>query len=117
MKLNKTQIRRLIAEERTKLVREQAGAPTGTPRIVPVDGETIGQMPSELEDQLSMELQYYFEEAILEEEYDGTGPTWEKEVNVASDAFRRAIIDSGALKSVLELWRDVEDGLHNGEYL
>ncbi len=126
MKINKSQLRRIIAEERAKLVMEQPisgeqarqmSAGSGeTRRIVPKDGETIGQTPSELEDQLSMELQYYFEEAVLEEKYDGTGPTWEKEVNMASDAFRRALIDAGALKSVLELWRDVEDGLHNGEY-
>jgi len=115
MKVSKTQLRRLIAEERVKLVTEQAGSGTST-RIVPKDGETIGQMPSELEDLLSMELQYFFEEAVLEEDYEGTGPTWEKEVNMASDAFRTAIIDSGALKSILQLWRDVEDGLHNGEY-
>jgi len=116
MKINKTQLRRLIAEERAKLVREQAGSPEGTRRIVPVDGETIGQMPSELEEQLAMEMQYYFQEAIEAEEYDGTGPTWDKEVMAASNAFYQALVDSGALKSVLELWRDVEDGLHNGEY-
>ena len=116
MKINKTQLRRLIAEERAKLVREQAGTPEGSRRIVPVDGETIGQMPSELEEQLAMEMQYYFQEAIEAEEYDGTGPTWDKEIMSASNAFYQALVDSGALKSVLELWRDVEDGLHNGEY-
>ena len=117
MKLNKSQIRRLIAEERAKLISEQAGAPAGTSRIAPSDGQTIGQMPSELEEQLAMEMQYFFQEAVAAEEYDGTGPTWEKEIMNASNAFYRGIIDSGAMKMMLELWRDVEDGLHNGDYL
>ena len=117
MKLNQKQIKRLIAEERAKLMREQAGSAGDARRIVPVDGATIGEMPSELEEQLAMEMQYYFQEAIEAEEYDGTGPTWEKEIMNASNEFYRGIIDSGALKSILELWRDVEDGLHNGEYL
>lgn len=116
MKIKKSTLRRIIAEERSKLVNEQAGSPA-TGRVVPVDGETIGQIPSELEEQLAMEMQYYFQEAIEAEEYDGTGPTWEKEIMNASNAFYQGIIDSGALKSILELWRDVEDGLHNGDYL
>ena len=116
MKINKSQLRRIIAEERAKLVREQAGAPEGSRRIVPVDGETVGQLPSELEEQLAMEMQYFFQEAVEAEEYDGTGPTWDKEIMTASNAFYQGIIDSGALKSILELWADVEDGLHNGEY-
>ena len=116
MKINKSTLKRIIAEERAKLVREQAGAPEGSRRIVPVDGETIGQVPSELEEQLAMEMQYYFQEAIEAEDYDGTGPTWDKEIMAASNAFYQGIIDSGALKSILELWADVEDGLHNGEY-
>lgn len=117
MKINKSTLKRIIAEERAKLVREQAGAPADSRRIVPVDGETVGQMPSELEEQLAMEMQYFFQEAVEAEEYDGTGPTWEKEIMNASNAFYQGIVDSGALKSILELWRDVEDGLHNGEYL
>ncbi len=116
MKVKKSTLRRIIAEERAKLVREQVGSPA-TGGVVPKDGDTIGQMPSELEEQLAMEMQYYFQEAIEAEEYDGTGPTWEKEIMNASNEFYRGIIDSGALKSILELWRDVEDGLHNGEYL
>lgn len=116
MKIKKSTLRRIIAEERAKLVREQAGSPAPG-RVVPKDGETIGQLPSELEEQLGMEMQYYFQEAIEAEEYDGTGPTWEKEIMNASNAFYQGIIDSGALKSILELWRDVEDALHNGEYL
>tara|TARA_B100001250_G_C19602324_1_gene701175 strand:- start:464 stop:775 length:312 start_codon:yes stop_codon:yes gene_type:complete len=103
MKITKRQLRRIIREEKRKLLSETT--------------EFNSQMPSELEDQLSMELQYYFEEAILAEKYQGTGPTWESEVNKASDAFRRALIDAGALKMILELWRDVEEGLHNGDYV
>ena len=116
MKIKKSTLRRIIAEERAKLVREQAGAPEGSRRIVPVDGETIGQLPSELEEQLAMEMQYFFQEAVEAEEYDGTGPTWDKEIQQASMEFYQGIIDSGALKSVLELFRDVEDMLHNGDF-
>ena len=126
MKINKTQLRRIIAEERAKLMEQpisgeqarQMSAGSGAEgRIVPKDGETIGQIPSELEEQLAMEMQYYFQEAIEAEEYDGTGPTWEKEIMNASNDFYRGIVDSGALRSILELWRDVETGLHNGDYV
>ena len=115
MKINKSTLKRIIAEERAKLVREQAGSPA-TSGVVPVDGETIGQMPSELEEQLAMEMQYYFQEAVEAEEYDGTGPTWENEIQQASMELYQGIIDSGALKSILELWSDVEDMLHNGDF-
>ncbi len=116
MKINKSTLKRIIAEERAKLVREQAGAPEGSRRIVPVDGETIGQVPSELEEQLAMEMQYFFQEAVEAEEYDGTGPTWPNEIQQASMEFYQGIIDSGALKPILELFRDVEDMLHNGDF-
>jgi hypothetical protein len=103
MKVSKTQIRRLIAEERAKLVREQA-----------VD--LIGEHPSALEENVAMAMQELFEELISAESYEGTAPTWEDEISAAGFAYYQAIIDSGAAKMMLELFNDVEEGLHNGDY-
>ena len=115
MKINKSTLRRIIAEERAKLVREQAGS-TATSVYKPVDGETISELPSELEELLAMEMREFFVEAIEAEEYEGTGPTWQSEIQAAATEYEQAIIDSGALKSIIELWSDVEDMLHNGEF-
>ena len=117
MKINKTQLRRIIAEERAKLMEQPISGEQARQMSAGSSGDPIiGEMPSELEEQLAMEMQYYFQEAIEAEDFDGTGPTWDKEIMSASNAFYQGIIDSGALKSILELWRDVEDGLHNGDY-
>jgi|LWDU01.1.fsa_nt_gi hypothetical protein len=106
MKLNKTQIRHLIAEERAKLVTEQLGG-----------GESLlGEMPSDLETGMAMALQEHFEEVIGAETYQGTGPGWKQEISSAGFEYHQAIIDSGALKMLLELFTDVEERLHNGDY-
>ena len=110
MKLNKTQIRRLIAEERAKLVTEQ-----------PISGERggetlISETPSELEESIAMAAQELFEDAVGSGTYQGTGPGWNEEISSAGFAYYQAIIDSGAAKMLLELFADVEEGLHNGDY-
>jgi len=103
MKLTKTQIRRLIAEERAKLVTEQ--------------GESLlGEIPTQVEEGMAMALQEHFEEAIGAETYQGTGPGWNEEISSAGFEYYQAIIDSGALKMLLELFADVEERLHNGDY-
>ena len=103
MKLNKTQLRRLIAEERAKLVKEQ--------------GESlIGETPTELEESVAMAMQELFEDLVSRESYEGTGPGWNEEISAAGFAYYQAIIDSGAAKMMLELFNDVEEGLHNGDY-
>ena len=71
MKVSKTQLRRLIAEERAKLVSEQ---------LAP--GESIiGEIPTQVEEGMAMALQEHFEEAIGAETYQGTGPGWNEAVN------------------------------------
>ena len=103
MKFNKAQIRRLIAEERAKLVTEQ--------------GESLlGEIPTQVEEGMAMALQEHFEEAIGAEKYQGTGPGWNEEISSAGFEYYQAIIDSGALKMLLELFADVEERLHNGDY-
>ena len=103
MKLNKTQIRRLIAEERAKLS-EQGGE------------SLIGETPTELEENVAMAMQELFEDLVGAESYQGTGPGWEQEISAAGFAYYQAIIDSGAAKMMLELFNDVEERLHNGDY-
>ena len=106
MKVSKTQLRRLIAEERAKLVSEQ---------LAP--GESIiGEIPTQVEEGMAMALQEHFEEAIGAETYQGTGPGWNEEISSARFEYYQAIIDSGALKMLLELFADVEERLHNGDY-
>ena len=102
MKLNKTQIRRLIAEERAKLTEQ---------------GETlISEKPSELEEAMAMAMQEQFELQVGSQQYQGTGSTWAGEVSTAGFDYYQAIIDSGALKMALELFADVEEQLHDGDY-
>lgn len=115
MKINKSTLKRIIAEERAKLVREQAGS-SATSVYKPTDGATISEIPSELEELLAMEMREFFVEAIEAEEYEGTGPSWQSEIQAAATEFERGIIDSGALKSIIELWNDVEEMLHNGNF-
>ncbi len=103
MKVSKTQLRRLIAEERAKLVTEQGG-------------DLIGDIPSDLEESVAMAMQELFEELVGAESYQGTGPSWEQEISSAGFAYYQAIIDSGAAKMMLQLFKDVEEGLHNGDY-
>jgi hypothetical protein len=103
MKLNKTQIRRLIAEERARLAEQ--------------GGETlISEKPSELEEAMAMAMQEQFELQVGSQQYQGTGSTWAGEVSTAGFDYYQAIIDSGALKMVLELFEDVEERLHDGDY-
>ena len=117
MKINKSQLRRIIAEERAKLMEQPISGEQARQMSAGSDSDPIiGEIPSELEEQLAMEMQYYFQEALEAEEFDGTGDTWNDEIMRASNAFYQGIIDSGALKSILELWSDVETGLHNGDY-
>jgi hypothetical protein len=103
MKTTKRQLRKIIKEERQKLVREQ-------------DGDLIGDIPSDLEENVAMAMQELFEELIASESYEGTGPTWEQEISTAGFEYYQAIIDSGAAKMMLELFADVEERLHNGDY-
>ncbi len=103
MKTTKRQLRKIIKEERQKLVREQA-----------VD--LIGEHPSALEENVAMAMQELFEDLISAESYEGTAPTWEQEISAAGFAYYHAIIDSGAAKMMLELFNDVEERLHNGDY-
>jgi len=63
-----------------------------------------------------MAMQELFEELVGRESYEGTGPTWEQEISSAGFAYYQAIIDSGAAKMMIELFNDVEEGLHNGDY-
>ena len=54
-KLSKSQLRRLIAEERAKLVSEQPSKSDGfTP---PTGGDLIGDIPSDLEENIAMAMQ------------------------------------------------------------
>jgi hypothetical protein len=103
MKLNKTQIRRLIAEERAKLT-EQGGE------------ALISETPTDLENDMAMTMQELFEDSIAAETYDGTGPSWQDEISRAGFDYHQAIIDSGAAKMMLELFNDIEERLHNGDY-
>ena len=95
MKITKRQLRKLIKEEGQSL---------------------IGETSSELEESMAMAMQELFEDAVGSETYQGTGPEWNEEISRAGFAYYQAIIDSGAAKMMLELFNDVEEGLHNGDY-
>jgi hypothetical protein len=102
MKITKRQLRRIIKEEKRKLI-EQGEA-------------LIGESPSDLENDMAMAMQEVFEETVSSKTYQGTGLGWEQEISAAGFAYHQAIIDSGAAKMMLELFIAVEESLHNGEY-
>lgn len=103
MKVTQRQLRRLIAEEHARLAEQ--------------GGETlISEKPSELEEAMAMAMQEQFELQVGSQQYQGTGSTWAGEVSTAGFDYYQAIIDSGALKMALELFADVEERLHDGDY-
>lgn len=106
MKITKRQLQRIIKEEKRKIT-EQGSAP---------NQQTWSETVNDLEYDLAMALQEQFEAAIGAESYEGTGPGWEQEISRAGMDYNQAIIDSGALKMALELFADVEERLHNGDY-
>jgi hypothetical protein len=103
MKITKRQLRRIIKEERAKLS-EQGGE------------ALIGEQPSELENGMAMALQELFEDSVAAEAYQGTGPGWEEEISRAGMAYHQALIDSGALKMVMEMFNAIEEELHDGQH-
>ena len=57
-----------------------------------------------------------FEQHELSQKTQGTGPSWSQEVNNAGSELEEALLDSGALDSLLRLVDDIATKLHNGEY-
>jgi len=103
MKITKRQLRRIIKEERAKLS-EQGGE------------SLLGEMPNDLENGMAMALQEHFEDSVAAEAYQGTGPGWEEEISRAGMAYHQALIDSGALKMVMEMFNAIEEELHDGQH-
>ena len=115
--LGPTHLRRELATLTTTQPPRKAKQVAPPRQLLPEQGETlIGETPSELEESIAMAMQELFEDAIGAETYQGTGPGWNQEISSAGFEYYRAIIDSGAAKMLLELFADVEEGLHNGDY-
>ncbi len=72
--------------------------------------------PSPEETKLADLISSRFASDTMSQNFEGTGPQWQLEVERAYEELNRALIDAGALKMVLELTKDVDNNLHNGEY-
>lgn len=102
MKISTRQLRGIIKEEKRKLVEQSRG---------------LAENPSVLENNIAMAMQELFEDSVRSESYEGTGPTWDEEIEAAAEDLNQAIIDSGAAKMMIELFNTIEEDLHNGKYV
>ena len=101
MRVTKRQLRKIIKEERGRL----AGAPHFNP-----------ESPGPLEYKLVELITSAWQQDVLSQDFEGTYPSWEAEVEEASVQLEEALMDAGVLDSVLRLVSTIEEKLHNGEY-
>jgi hypothetical protein len=127
MKITRKQLSRIIREERSRLLEaDQYGSPPG-----PGEQGSADEMPGEMhrvtndskgevigpfEYKLAAAIADEFEQHELSQKTQGTGPSWSQEVNNAGSELEEALLDSGALDSLLRLVDDIATKLHNGEY-
>jgi len=103
MKVSKHQLRRLIKEEKRKLHEQPFNQrPPPIPSLMPND--------------LAQWISTAWEEDYVTLDFEGTGPTWSKETQVAASELERALQQPGVLRAVLDVMTDVEERLHNGEF-
>ncbi len=101
VKITKRQLRNIIKEERGRL----AGAPHFNP-----------ESPGPLEYKLVDLITSAWQQDVLSQDFEGTGPSWKAEVEEAAVQIEEALMDAGVLDSVLSLLSTIEEKLHNGEY-
>ena len=106
MKITKRQLRRIIKEERARLMEQHPLART-QPNLDPAASMT---------DFIAPLIADAWWEDVSSEEYEGTGPTWPDELEAAREEITDAILQSGALKAVTDIISSVDERLHNGEF-
>mgnify|MGYP003658786509 CR=1 FL=1 len=81
-----------------------------------VTNDSKGEVIGPFEYKLAAAIADEFEQHELSQKTQGTGPSWPQEVNNAGSELEEALLDSGALDSLLRLVDDIAIKLHNGEY-
>mgnify|MGYP003663134703 CR=1 FL=1 len=110
MKITKRQLRRIIREERASLA--EATVMKGTQEVFGGDIEA-----DFMEEQIASSISTLFQNYVNEQSFEGTGPTWNTEVQNAAQAIYDLIIDDAALLKVLDIIEAVDQDLHNGEFV
>jgi len=109
MKITKRQLKRIIKEEKQKLLNETR-----------VTNDSQGEVIGPFEYKLAAAIASAYEQHELSQEAQGatqgTYPTWRKEVDKAAADLEEALLDSGVLDSLLSLVDAIAAKLHNGEY-
>ena len=99
MKITKRQLRRIIKEERARLVEEMKPDSSGVAKLI---GSVIADE---------------WWEDISAEEYEGTGPTWPEELEAAREEIEAKIGDRQLPEDAVDdLIASVEERLHNGDF-
>ena len=101
MKITKRQLKNIIKEERD---------------MVFAAGHFNPESPGPLEYNLVGLITSAWQQDVLSQDFEGTGPSWEAEVEEAAVQIEEALMDAGVLDSVLRLLSTIEEKLHNGEY-
>ena len=100
VKITKRQLKNIIKEERDRLA----------------DGQERPYFSGPLEYKLVGLITSTWQQDVLSQNFEGTGPRWEAEVEEAAVQIEEALLDAGVLDSVLSLLSTIEEKLHNGEY-
>lgn len=114
MKINNKELRRIIREA----IQSESGYKKGS--ILNEQGYGAvrgGEVPGPFEYKLATAIANAFEAHEMQMgAHSRVGPTWPAEVDKASADLEEALLDSGALDSLLKLVDAVSTKLHNGDY-
>ena len=110
MKITKRQLRRIIREEKASLA--EATVMKGTQEVFGGDIEA-----DFIEEAIAAEVSTLFQDYVHEQNFEGTGPTWNTEVQNAAQALYELIINDAALAKVLDIIEAVDQDLHDGQFV
>tara|TARA_B100000700_G_C14574410_1_gene637127 strand:+ start:230 stop:619 length:390 start_codon:yes stop_codon:yes gene_type:complete len=100
MKITRSKLRKIISKERQRMLEA-----TGLPDI-----------PTDIEAEMAAALNLFFQDALTSPPPEGSYESWPEEVQEAAAAYEQALIDSGVLESLIQLFDAVEASLHNGNF-
>tara|TARA_Y100000385_G_C13072087_1_gene629534 strand:- start:721 stop:1050 length:330 start_codon:yes stop_codon:yes gene_type:complete len=109
MKITKRQLSEIIAKQ-TALA--EATVMKGTQEVFGGDLEA-----DFIEEAIAAEISTLFQEYVQEQNFEGTGATWNTEVQNAAQALYELIINDAALVKVLDIIEAVDQDLHDGQFV
>ena len=107
MRVTRRQLRRIIKEERARLAEIRAGSQEA--QVGELEADDMG-------DHIAASISTIFQDYVHDQDFEGTGPTWNSEVQDATQALYEAIASSTALVGILDIINMIDEQLHNGEF-